>query len=183
VKLDTLRELAKTAQPPMHTARHHHAAVHHSQYVYVVGGCSVWSALSKCERYVCAESRWEVLPDLPVACYEVSAVCIEDSLYALGGLVDLSPIDSIQKLSLDTLTWELMQLRLPVACSLIPCFKSSQVYLVIKDTLYSFTPEQVKQLKTLPNYIKSYGASYYCRGFLYTYDIWGDGRVNKLSSI
>jgi hypothetical protein len=37
---------------------------------------------------------------------------VEKSLYALGGLDD-SLLDSVQKLSLESLTWELMQLRLP----------------------------------------------------------------------
>jgi hypothetical protein len=55
---------AVSPQPPMHTARHYHAAVYHSQYVYVLGG--YWG-LRSCERYVCAESRWEVLAALPVA--------------------------------------------------------------------------------------------------------------------
>jgi hypothetical protein len=38
VKIDTLREYAGSSQPPMHTGRHNHAAVYHSQYVYVLGG-------------------------------------------------------------------------------------------------------------------------------------------------
>jgi hypothetical protein len=37
----------------------------------------------ECERYSCAESRWEVLPALPVA--GMSAVEVENSVYALGG--------------------------------------------------------------------------------------------------
>jgi hypothetical protein len=64
VKIDTLREYAVSSQPPMHTARYHHAAVYHSQYVYVLG-------YRQCERYSCAESRWEVLPALPVAGYQM----------------------------------------------------------------------------------------------------------------
>jgi hypothetical protein len=64
VKIDTLREYAASFQPPMHTARSEHAAVYHSQYVYVLGGYN-GRFLGECERYVCAESRWEVLPALP----------------------------------------------------------------------------------------------------------------------
>jgi hypothetical protein len=60
VKIDTLREYAASSQPPMNTTRRHHTAVYHSQHVYVLGR-------SECERYVCAESRWEVLAALPVA--------------------------------------------------------------------------------------------------------------------
>jgi hypothetical protein len=66
VKIDTLREYAASSQPPMHTARHLHAAVYHSQYLYALGGKDN-RYLSECERYVCAESRWEVLAALPIA--------------------------------------------------------------------------------------------------------------------
>jgi hypothetical protein len=160
VKIDTLREYAVSSQPPMHTARHCHAAVYHSQYVYVLG-------YSECERYSCAESRWEVLPALPVAGSSMSGVEVENSVYALGGEYDLRATDTVQKLSLDSLTWQLMQLKLPQAAWLFPCFKTeTQVYLVIKKTLYSFTPLEVKAVKTLDKKIRWY-SSYYSRGTLY----------------
>jgi hypothetical protein len=82
-KIDTLRDLVVSSLPPMHNARWSHASAFHSQNLYVLGG---WNAkeLSECERYVCAESRWEVLPDLPVACSAMSAFVLDNSLYALG---------------------------------------------------------------------------------------------------
>jgi hypothetical protein len=83
----------------MHTARAFHAALYHSQYLYVLGGYS----LGECERYACSESRWEVLPVLPVAGEGMSAVEVENSLYALGGSTDNS-LDTVQKLNLDSLT-------------------------------------------------------------------------------
>jgi hypothetical protein len=57
VRIDTLRECAVCSLPPMHTARCAHAAVYHSQYVYVLGGMGN-RYLSECERYVrmCRES-------------------------------------------------------------------------------------------------------------------------------
>jgi hypothetical protein len=83
VRLD-VGTFAVSLEPPMLTARWQHAAVYHSQYVYVLAGINGrW--LSDCERYVFAESRWEVLPDLPAAGYRMSAVELENSLYALGG--------------------------------------------------------------------------------------------------
>jgi hypothetical protein len=167
VKIDTLREMAVSSQPPMHTARAYHSGLYHSQYLYVLGGYR----LSECERYSCAERRWEELPALPVACSGMSAVELENSLYALGGIVD-SSLDTVQKLSLDSLTWELMQLKLPQAGYYLPCFKAdTQVYLVIKNTLYSFTPLQVKVVKRLPRGIGCY-SSYYSRGTLYYEDGW-----------
>jgi hypothetical protein len=160
-------------QPPMHTARSHHAAVYHSQYVYVLGGYDSNGVLKECERYVCAESRWEVLAALPVACCDMSAVELHNHLYALGGeSEELYSSDTVQKLSLDSLTWQLIQLKLPQAVHSFPCFKiDTEVYLVIEKTLYSFTPLEVKPIKTLPEDISECSSSYYSRGTLY-YEKW-----------
>jgi hypothetical protein len=131
--IDTLREYAASSQPPMHTARSALAAVYHSQYLYVLGR-------SECERYSCPEIRWEVLAALPVAGLSMSAVELHNSLYALGGIGDGGYLDTVQKLSLDSLTWQLMQLKLHQADYSFPCFKKdTEVYLVISRTLYSFT--------------------------------------------
>jgi hypothetical protein len=166
VRIDTLREWAVSSRPPMHTARCYHTALYHSQYLYVLGGYR----MRGCERYVCAENRWEVLPALPVACSRMSAVEVESSLYALGGKAD-SALDTVQKLSLDSLTWEVMQLKLPQAGYYLPCFKTdTQVYLVINKTVYSFTPLQVKEVKNVPRSIRCY-SSYYSRGTLYCEDV------------
>jgi hypothetical protein len=88
---------------------------------------------------------------------------VESILYALGGF-DGSPLDLVQKLSLESLTWELMQLRLPFPGSGIPCFKvrNTEVYLVVNNTLCSFTALQVRLLKTLYEDIRSWrGVSYF----------------------
>jgi hypothetical protein len=67
-KIDTLKEFAVCSVTPMHSARSEHAAVYHSQYLYVLGGYFANSLeenfMSECERFVLAESRWEVLPAL-----------------------------------------------------------------------------------------------------------------------
>jgi hypothetical protein len=166
VMIETLREFAVCFQPPMHTARCSHAAVYHSQYLYVLAGFG-GRCLRECERYVCAESRWEVLPALPVAGAAMSAVELDRSLYALGGNAEAGYLDTVQRLSLDSLTWGLMQLKLPEACSSFPCFKTdTQVYMVIEKTLYSFSPLQVKPVKTVPNVIRC-DVSCYSRGTLY----------------
>jgi hypothetical protein len=169
VKIDTHREYAASSQPLMHTARHSHAAVYHSQYLYVLGG---WD-LRECERYSCAKSRWEVLPTMTVGGAFMSAVEVENSLYALGGYAGRGrDLDTVQKLSLDSLTWELMQLKLPQAVRWFNCFKTdTEVYLVIDKTLYSFTPLEVKAVKTLPKSVFC-SSSYYSRGTLY-YEYYG----------
>jgi hypothetical protein len=168
VSIDTRREFAVAQQPPMLTPRTFHAAVYHTPHLYVIGGWSVKN-LSECERYVCAENRWEALPPLPRACSSTSGVVIERSLYALGGCND-SLFDLVQKLSLESLTWEIMQFRLPFEGCDVPCLKlrDTEVYLVVNRTLCSFTALQVLPLRTLTEDIMSlYGASYYRRGVLY----------------
>jgi hypothetical protein len=152
----------------MLTPRYCHAAVYHTPHLYILGG---WSDgyLSEGERYVCAENRWEALPPLPRACSDTSGVVVESNLYALGGY-DGSDLDLVQKLSLESLTWELIQFRLPFAGYGIPCFmlRDTEVYLVIKKTLCSFTAFEVRPLKTLTEDIQSrFGLSYYRRGTLY----------------
>jgi hypothetical protein len=169
VRIDTRREFAVSYSPPMLTPESLHAAVYHTPHLYVLGGCSS-RHLSECERYVCAENRWEALPPLPMACRATSGVVVESSLYALGGHDGSSLLDLIQKLSLESLTWELMQFRLPFVGSGIPCFKLSdtEVCLVVNKTLCSFTCFEVRPLKTLTEMIVSwYGASYYRRVTLY----------------
>jgi hypothetical protein len=169
VEIDPLRECAVSSQPPMRTGRCCHAALYHSQYVYVLGGYTGSQFLSECERFVCAESRWEVLPALPVAGGGMSAVELENSLYALGGQNENIDTDTVQKLSLDSLTWELMQIRLPQAGNSILWFKAddAKVYLVLEETLYSFTPQQVKPIKTLAEAVGQVFTSYFRRGTLY----------------
>jgi hypothetical protein len=170
VRIDTRREFAVAHCPPMLTPRGYHAAVYHTPHLYILGGWSGSRYLRECERYVCGENQWEALPPLPRACHSTSGVVVENSLYALGGWTDRSCLDLVQKLSLESLTWELMQFRLPFAGYCIPCFKLSEaeVYLVVNMTLCSFSAFEVRPLKTLTLLIESwYGASYYCRSTLY----------------
>jgi hypothetical protein len=171
-------------QPHMLTPRYRHTAVYHTQHLYVLGG---WTdrAVSECERYVCAENRWQALPPLPRACAATSGVVVEWSLYALGGH-DGSNLDLVQKLSLESLTWEVMQLRLPYSGFALPCFKlrDTEVYLVVNKTLCSFTGLEVRPLKTLTEGISSwYGGSYYRRGTLYCSSNVGAVRSYEIGSL
>jgi hypothetical protein len=101
VRIDTRREFAVTQCPPMLTPRAYHTAVYHTPYLYILGGLS-GNYLSECERYVCAEHRWEALPSLPRACINMSGVVVESSLYALGGYNGIL-LDLVQKLGLKVL--------------------------------------------------------------------------------
>jgi hypothetical protein len=184
VRIDTCREFAVTHCAPMLTPRREHAAVYHTPHLYILGG---WNNnnMGECERYVCAENRWEALPPLPAACSGTSGVVLENSLYALGGWYR-GELDLVQKLSLESLTWELMHFRLPYSVHGIPCFKvrNTEVYLVVRKTLCSFTALEVRPLKTLTQLIQSlFGASYYCRGILYCSSFEGGVRSLELGSI
>jgi hypothetical protein len=169
MRIDTRREFAVSHCPPMLTPRMLHAAVYHTPHLYILGGMNGNGCLSECERCVCEENRWEALPPLPTACTHMSGVVVDKSLYALGGAAG-SHLDLVQNLSLESLTWEIMQFRLPFAGLCIPCFKlrDTKVYLVVNKTLCSFTAFEVLPLKTLTEDISSwFGASYYSRGTLY----------------
>jgi hypothetical protein len=108
----------------------------------------------------------------------MSAVELDNSLYALGGFSYPVDLDTVQKLSLHFLTWDLMRLELPRACWYLPCFKTdTQVYLLIEKTLYSFTPLQVKPVITLHRGLEC-ETSYYSRGTLY-YSI--DSGIERLA--
>jgi hypothetical protein len=179
-KIDTLREYAVSYLPPMHTPRYSHAAVLHSQYLYVLGGRNP-DTLSECERYVCAESRWEDLPELPVPGFAMSAVVLDSNLYALGGgTARGEDLDTVQRLSLDSLTWELLDLKLPKGVSSFPCFKiETQVFLLINWAIWSFTPLNVKRVKTLDiSEMSSCITSICSRGILY-YSSVRDG-INRI---
>jgi hypothetical protein len=75
VRIDTRREFAVSHCTPMLTPRRGHAAVYHTPHLYILGGWND-SYLSECERYVCAEKRWEALPPLPRACSATSVVVV-----------------------------------------------------------------------------------------------------------
>jgi hypothetical protein len=185
VRIDTRREFAVSHCPPMLTPRQSHAAVYHTPHLYILGGKDDDSYLSECERYVVAENRWEALPPLPTACYGASGVVLESSLYALGGY-DGSYLGVVQKLSLESLTWELMQFRLPFTGDAIPCFKvrDTEVYLVVNRSLCIFTAFEVRPLKTLIRNIWSeFGTSYYRRGTLYCSSSNGRVHTNEVGSL
>jgi hypothetical protein len=169
----------------MLTARRAHAAVYHAQYLYVLGGYTGSSYLSECERFVCAERRWQALPPLPTACHSMSGVVMEGSLYALGGRnVSGNSLDLIQKLNLEGLTWEPLQLSLPQAGYCIACFKLSdtEVYFLLDKTLYSL--QTLSPVKTLPKgTLSGYGPSYYSRGRLYCSSNGGAAKRLEIGSL
>jgi hypothetical protein len=186
VRIDTRREFAAFEHPPMHTARSGHGVVYHAQHLYVLGGYSRGAYLGACERFVCADNQWQELPPLPYSCCDVSAVVLGQCLYALGG-DDGEPLDQVQRLILECLTWQVMKFQLPFAGCGIPCFKVSntEVYLVVKQRLCSLTAKKVQLLrKTLTESIFCYcGPSYYRRGTLYCSSNSGEVSSQEIGSL
>jgi hypothetical protein len=78
VRIDTRREFAVAHCAPMLTPQRAHAAVYHTPHLYILGGWS-GSYLSECERYVCAENRWEALPPLPLLLHCLRSTTSKDS--------------------------------------------------------------------------------------------------------
>jgi hypothetical protein len=185
VRIDTRREFAVTQHAPMLTPRREHAAVYHTQHLYVLGGVND-DILGECERYACEQNLWEALPPLPSACCEVSVVVVENDLYALGGWSNTGSLDLVQRLSLECFTWELLQMRLLYAGSDFPCFKvrDTEVYLVANNILCSFNALGVYPLKTLTEDIFSTGgASYYNSGTLYCSSLDGAAESHEIGSL
>jgi hypothetical protein len=61
-----------------------------------------------------------------------------------------------------------MQLKLPQAALYFACINTdSQVYLLINESLYSFTPLEVGAIKSVPACKTWCDTSYYSRGCLY----------------
>jgi hypothetical protein len=79
-----------------------------------------------------------------------------------------------------------MQFGLPFAGSNIPSFKLSdtEVYLLVRRTLCSFTALEVRPLKTLTKGIRSaFGVSYYHRGTLYCSNELGETPSLEIGSL
>jgi endonuclease III len=185
VTIDTLRSFAVAHLPPMQTPRCLHSSLYHDYQVYVLGGMlESEQPISQCELYCIPQRQWQALPPLPTACYSLSSVVVKGQLYALGGRVNfVSALNLIQRLNLDRLTWEVMQLKLPAAGANIPCFSASlgQVCLVIEQTLYSFNPDKqdFAVVTTLQEDALSWcGPSYYYRPTLYCSN--GGGAADKV---
>jgi hypothetical protein len=185
LSIDTLREFAVTRKSSMLSTRWFHGSCYYARYLYAVGGDG---PLQKCERYVCDKDVWEALPLIPVACCYPSCAAAWGDLYVLGGADNCGmTYDIIQKLRLDELTWELLELRLPYAATSMPIFqvKDTQVYLVIETTLYAFLPTpKIQQVDTLPNEVyNEHGPCYYSQGTLYCSNGEGAAYSLKISSL
>jgi hypothetical protein len=166
--IDTTREFAVCDRTPLLTARCSQTAVYHAPYLYVLGGYNQ-HVLDEVERY--AEGAWEALPPLPTACSRLSSIVAEECLYVLGGYSDTA-LDLIQRLSLTSLTWTVLDVRLPAAAYYLACFtqKTPQIYFVRLRELYCFELEtsHITRVKAVTRQVFSYfGPNYFYNGTLY----------------
>jgi hypothetical protein len=60
------------------------------------------------------------LPLLSTACCSAGGVMVESNLYGLGWHAEVSYLELVQKLSLESLTWEPMQFRLNLQAVVSP---------------------------------------------------------------
>ena len=55
-------------------------------------------------------TRWETLPSLPTTRAYSAAVCINDTLYVIGGCNQMGqPLDAVESFSLETKTWTVLK--------------------------------------------------------------------------
>jgi N-acetylneuraminic acid mutarotase len=70
---------------PMPTARSFPTVVSHQSYVIVAGGIVGGEYVHAVEIFVMAYEQWVICERIPVPCYNMSAVVIQDKCYLLGG--------------------------------------------------------------------------------------------------
>mmetsp|Transcript_14923 Transcript_14923/g.27571 ORF Transcript_14923/g.27571 Transcript_14923/m.27571 type:complete len:270 (-) Transcript_14923:94-903(-) len=130
-------------RPPMLTRRSGgHGAIYHKGFLYVVGGlCNDNEILSKCERLDLKRNKWQAIPTLPHACFHVTLATAEETLYAISGVSNLAENSHlIQKLSLSSLSWEVLPVKLPSHQLCAVAFKQSEseVFIAVNKSLYLF---------------------------------------------
>lgn len=190
VMFDTHREYSALRKASMITPRRSHISIWHEGFLYVFSGISLLERLSReCERYSFVDNQWESIPPIPVALHLSGAVTLDAnrSVYVVGGNSG-KPRDLIQELSLESLKWRELELRLPSPASCLSVFKvcESECYFALDRVLYCFVPltSQIHKIKTLSENIQSYcGPSYYSQGTLYCTNYFGAVKMLAVGSL
>jgi len=189
VSILTSREYAVLQLPEMNSARADHGLIYHRGCLYAIGGYYQRN-LYECERFDFAANQWEAVSRLPKACHGLSLFVVEETncLYAVGGFDSEAFFNCFQRLSLKCMAWDVMKLKLPFKEFRIANFKleESQVYLVLKGTLWVFNPlsATISEVKTLDEHISSvFGPSYYYGGYLYCTNFLGPAIRKFVGSI
>lgn len=127
-------------------------------FIYIIGNNT-----SKCLRFELTEKRWEDLDCLPFPCCDYGFIMLEATqcLYVFGGhsAILQKPLDYIQRLSLESLTWDFLQIKLPFAfCGYICVFN------VYKVVIHFIIDKKLFMLK-LTKFEKYYGIRDFCNKF------------------
>jgi len=177
-QLDVSRDYAQILLPQMSLARKQFSFLHYAGYLYALGGLN-YEYMADSERYSFDSGKWESLAPLPLACADGSAIQSSNCIFVVGGRFDEAVnLEFIQKLSLNSLTWEILSLQLPVGTYDIPCFKVSETdspfFILIENKVYLFNPDSftLQPLLTLPRRLRDYkmpckyrGGTLYCSSY------------------
>lgn len=165
--INTLKEFSVVHKQPMLFERFQHGLVSHANYLYVAGGST-----KCCERYNVSEDSWEEFESIQKVYKSPLLAVLEryQSLFAIGGRHSRL----IQRLSLLSLTWNVVDIRLPYVGAQVICFKfeESQLYLILNKALYVFQPED-NNIQLIRSHIevkdskRFLGWGYYKRGYLH----------------
>mmetsp|Transcript_1667 Transcript_1667/g.3579 ORF Transcript_1667/g.3579 Transcript_1667/m.3579 type:complete len:139 (-) Transcript_1667:56-472(-) len=81
------------------------------------------------------------MPPLPHACFHVTLTSAEETLYAISGVSNLAENSHlIQILSLSSMLWEVLSVKLPSHQNYAVVFKKddSELFIAVNKSLYSF---------------------------------------------
>mmetsp|Transcript_294 Transcript_294/g.335 ORF Transcript_294/g.335 Transcript_294/m.335 type:complete len:273 (+) Transcript_294:31-849(+) len=180
--LDTSRDYAPYRKWSTLSNHADHSTVFFEGFLYVIGGRH-----PDCERLDCSsEDTWTALPALPMTCVGISVIVSakQRQLYALGGCYGEN-FDRIQRFDISSLSWELMELRLPLPDYQIPSFETDDegFYVILKKNLYRFNiaEEAFLHVASLKRDCKSNGPSYWVKGKLFLSNDLGPAKKYKLS--
>mmetsp|Transcript_3086 Transcript_3086/g.6388 ORF Transcript_3086/g.6388 Transcript_3086/m.6388 type:complete len:399 (+) Transcript_3086:57-1253(+) len=190
--LNYLKEYSQTRLPFMINERQHHASIYYAGFLYVVGGGSYSHYRSQCERLNLAELVWEPFSDIPRPCNELSVAIVEitQCLFAFGGECYGELLRTIQRLSLERLSWDLLKIKLPNKIMRVACFKvdlaDSVVYICTKTKIIAYSPlnNSIKATQALREQASSQsGPTNFCNGVLYCSRIDGKALRVEIGSV
>jgi len=189
--LNVTKEFSVVNKAPMLSARAGHCLVYFQGCVLAIGGLNTSKQIDNCERYLCSDNRWEPFDPLPRACGLMCAAVIEEAnrVFVIGGSSFRGEsYDFIQRLRLDELTWDLLEVKLPVPKQKIASFKvdEASIFVVLNKDLYEFKPgaNSIVKLKQLSAYVEAYcGPNYFSNGVLYTSNTHGSPLQYSIGSL
>ena len=72
--------------------RHFHASTIYQGDIFAIGGINSDKFSLKCEKYLCTENRWEIIPQLNSFKKKASVIVYHDILFCIGGNIGSSSV-------------------------------------------------------------------------------------------